>query len=90
MRRLSRRLNDAPFALASDGRVYVNITHFDQVHTIADAVARARRERGTIFIGVDVKQAEGRDALARLAHAYRNAAAYLVGARQRRPRPKGR
>ncbi len=89
MRRLSRRLHDAPFALTSDGRVFVNVTCFCEIRTIVDAVTRARREHGTIFVGVVVQHSERREALERLEHAHRDAAAYLVGARQRRARGRG-
>lgn len=55
-----------------------------------DAVAAAKAADGRIFVGIELTTAELGVVLERLAHSHREAAAYLAGARLRRPRPRGR
>jgi hypothetical protein len=82
------RVHHAPLALASDGTVLVNIAHFDGPHSTAALLALALKQPGPVFIGVVLSQEELEGALLRLSHGHAEAAAYVVGARQRRRRAR--
>lgn len=84
---MSRRLHRAPFALASDGTVLVNVAEFDGVNDLAAALRRAGTEGGAVFVGVPAKPDEMADAVRHLGHGFREAAhVVIVGPRQRRSR----
>ena len=81
---MSARLHSAPLAVASDGSVLVNLAHFDGVTDLDDAVEKAGRERGKVFVGVVVTTEElHRIVLPRVAQAAREAAAYVAGGRNK-------
>lgn len=83
---MSRRIHSAPFALASDGTVLVNIAEFDGSRSLESIVERARAQPGPVFIGTPITARELRELLVRLEHGYREAGACIVGARQSRAR----
>lgn len=76
------RLLLPPLGLLSDGTVIVNVREFFG-DPVPDLLALVPRVRGRIFLGVPASSAEARLALRRLQEGHREAAAYLVGARQR-------
>jgi hypothetical protein len=81
---MSRRLHRAPFALASDGTVLVNMTEFDGPRSLAALLNKATEQKGRVFVGVQLTPAEIRWVLARLDEGCQEAAAYVAGGRQRR------
>jgi len=80
---MSRRLHRAPFALASDGTVLVNLSEFDGPRSPEAFLKRALAEKGAVFVGVQVTPAELGRVLDRVGDSYTEAAAYLAGARQK-------
>lgn len=83
---VSRRLNDAPFAVTSDGNVLLNVTHLRMVKRPEDALALAKHSSGDMFVGVVMTGSEVRAALEQLGHGCREAAAYTAGKRLKRAR----
>jgi hypothetical protein len=69
--------------------VLLNVTAFEGAVAADMLVARALRERGELFIGVRLDDDEIQRAIKMIEHGYREAAAYLAGARMwsRRPTP---
>ena len=84
------KLHEAPFALASDGTVLLNLAEFDDVTDLESVVAVARQQGGTVFVGVVASRTEVQAALGRLRDGFSEAGAYAVGARQRRARERAR
>ena len=77
---MSRRGHQAPFAVASDGTVFVNAVEFDvPPDSLEKAMAWALRQEGRIFIGVALTSTEQTEVLARLRHGFTEAAGHLVG-----------
>jgi hypothetical protein len=74
--------------LAEDGSVLLNVAEFDHAETLDAQLAIARRQRGRVFIGVEVTTAELGHSRELLHDALREGAAYLAGARQRRVSPE--
>lgn len=87
---VSRRMNDDPLAVTSAGSVLVNVTHFDGPRQVEAVLARAARERGRVFAGVELSRAELRRVLEHLGHGQREAVARLVGMRRKRSHPDRR
>ena len=81
---MSRRVHRAPLAVASDGTVLVNVTEFEGVKAPEELLEIAVRERGRVFVGVELEPKEVESILGRLEHCTAEAAAVVVGARQRR------
>lgn len=81
---MSRHAHLAPFALASDGDVLLNVAMFDAPKDFAALLRLAQTQSVRIFIGVALSGAELDFILSELRHAYRDGAAWLVGGRQRR------
>lgn len=77
---------DDPFAVTSSGVVLLNVENFDDVETAEDALRRALREPGSIFIGVAMTPAEVRLALEHTQHVLHEPAGLVIGQRQRRRR----
>jgi hypothetical protein len=86
---MSRRVHRAPLAVASDGTVLVNATEFDGEKT-EELLEIAVRERGRVFIGVELEPEEVKRILARGEDGLAEAAARVVGARQRKLPASGR
>lgn len=82
---MSGRLDQTPFAVTSDGTLFINVSTMTS-ETDFEAVVRAAHEmRGTAFIGVALSATETEFALARLDNAADEAAARIAGQRRRRP-----
>lgn len=87
---VSRRINVDGLAVTSAGTVLVNVAHFDGPRRVDALVARAIREPGRMFVGVELSRAEVRRLLEDLGHGQREAVARLVGRRQKRSHCDGR
>jgi hypothetical protein len=77
---------DDPFAVSSSGVVLLNVENFDDVETAEDALRRALREPGSIFIGVPMTAPEVRLVLDHLRDVVHEPAGLVIGRRQRRRR----
>lgn len=75
---------DDPFAITSSGVVLLNVQNFDDVATAEDALRRALREPGPIFIGVPMTVPEVRLVLEHLRDVVHEPAGFVIGRRQRR------
>jgi hypothetical protein len=80
----------APFAVASDGSVYVNVAHFESDVAVMKIIQRARRLAGMLFIGVAVSRQEKKRLAMALDYAGTDAVAKMVGARLRHARQSRR
>jgi hypothetical protein len=85
---VSPRWHDAPFAMAGDGIVLLNVAEFDDAKTLEAQLAIARRQRSRVFIGVEVTPAELVHSRELLHDALREGAVYLAGMRQARVRQR--
>ncbi len=83
---MSRRAHRAPLAIACDGAILVNLAMFDTRKGLAALLAIAECEPGAVFIGLVVSPQEAAAARETLRHAYREAAAVIVGPREVRHR----
>ncbi len=79
---MSRQIDDVPFALGADGKVYVNAALFDEVETAEEIFERALDERGAVFIGVELDERDWDIVSPRIASACREASAFVIGRRQ--------
>ena len=79
---MSAILNDAPFAVGSDGTVFVNMTHHSGVADAVELLNMALAAKGAVFIGVSLERHEVDEVLERLGHGAREAAAFILGARR--------
>lgn len=86
---MNRKITLAPFAVAADGIVYVNIAHFQGDVAVMKVIQQARRQGGMLFIGVAATRQEKKMLVCAIDHAGTDAVAKMVGARLRRTR-KGR
>jgi len=85
---VSRLIDDVPFALGADGKVYVNVALFDEVETPGEIFERALDEPGAVFIGVELDEQDWDIVSPRIASACREASAFVVGRRQKLARQK--
>ena len=83
---MNKKITLAPFAVASDGTVYVNVAHFQGDIAVMKIIQQARRLDGVLFIGVAVTRQEKKMLALALDHAGTDAVARMVGARLRRAR----
>ena len=81
-----RRLNDCPFALTSGGRVLLNAAHINGVKSLQQALDVAREHGLILFVGIELRPAEFREALGRVQSPFNEAAAYAAGRRLRQRR----
>lgn len=81
---MSGRVHLAPFALASDGDVLLNVAMFDTPKELTNLLRLAQTQSVKVFVGVALSGSELDFILSELRHAYRDGAAWLVGGRQRR------
>ncbi|MBX3230670.1 MAG: hypothetical protein KIT84_00520 [Labilithrix sp.] len=77
---------DDPFAVTTSGVVLLNVQNFDDVETAADALRRALRQPGPIFIGVPMESQEVRQVFEHLRDVVHEPAWFVIGQRQRRRR----
>ncbi len=79
---VSREVNDAPLAVASDGTVFVNVTHVGGMKEPGELLELALEEEGEVFIGVALEPAEVEEVLRRLDDGAADAVANVLGARK--------
>ncbi len=65
---MSRKVCDAPFAVTSEGKVVVNVTHYRGVKEVEELLALTVKEKGDVFIGVTLERHEVEHLLERLSH----------------------
>ena len=87
---MSRRTSTDPLALSSAGTVFVNVAMFDGVETPAEILDRALAEPGDLFVGVALSQEDLENVRPRITSACREAAAFVIGRRQRAARRRSR
>jgi hypothetical protein len=90
---VNKKIALAPFAVASDGTVYVNFAQFWGDIAVSKIIQQARRLDGVLFIGVAATGQEKKMLAAALDDAGTEAVARMAGARLRRahrPRPSSR
>jgi hypothetical protein len=75
--------NLPPFAIGADGAVYVNAALFDGVEAPDEILERAMAEPGQVFIGVKLGEEDMKLVAPRIASACREAAAFVIGRRQK-------
>jgi hypothetical protein len=75
-----------PFAIGVDGTVFVNAAGFDDVSTPQQILDRALAEPGAVFIGVELDELDMNLVTPRIASACREAAAFVIGRRQKNAR----
>lgn len=81
---MSRTIHQAAFAIASDGNLFMNVAHVDRRLSPAQLLQWALRQRGALFVGVQLSPAEATRVLNWCADLHDEAVAYVIGARQRR------
>ncbi len=81
---MSRRADRVPFAITSNGSIFVNVAVFDGKTDLESLLAVARKQAGAVFIGVALTAVEASFVGDELGHACRDAAARLAGRRSRR------
>lgn len=87
---VSRTLELASFAVLSTGNVVVNVAVFDGVASLEEALKLALVQRGPVFIGLHLEDRELAGPLDRVKHMAAEAAAHIIGRRQRRARRRRR
>lgn len=87
---MKRHLNVAPFALASNGRVLLNLAALDGPLHPEALLKRALREPGGIFVGVELSSTEVAAAMHWAKGLWNEPAAHLAGLRQKRQRRRRR
>ena len=83
---MSRLIHVAPFAMATDGTILINVAMFDTPRCIDAVLAVAEREHGAVFVGLALTPTEIAATRETLRHALREAAAVVVGPREARQR----
>jgi hypothetical protein len=78
---LVKPVSDVPFAVDSDGTVYVNVTHLRGMKKPQELVEMAVEQEGCVFIGVGLKPQEVPHLLHRLKEGAAEAVAHVLGAR---------
>ena len=89
---MSRQVTDVPFAIGTDGYIYVNVAHWGLAHPRA-LVDRALRQQGELLVAVRASAPETTRILERLRDGTSEAVAYAIASRERtkrRTRAKGR
>ena len=81
---VSTKLELAPFALTSDGTLFVNVAKLTAATEFESVVRAAQEEERAVFIGVMLSPDEAEFVMARLDNAADETAARLVGQRRRR------
>jgi hypothetical protein len=83
---MSTVIHDGPLAVTFDGTILVNAAQFTRKKDPKKLLRLALEEEGDVFIGVALNEVEQGLALMRLDNAAAEAAAKVVGERQRRRR----
>jgi hypothetical protein len=88
VRRVSSKIHKDPVALTSSGDILVNAACFDDLATLEEVVERARKERSAIFVGFVASEEDVPLIADRVHDACTEAAAFVVGKRQRKRRAR--
>lgn len=83
---MSKQLELAPFAVTSDGTLFVNVAKLTPATDFGSVAQAAQEEKRAVFIGVMLSPDEAEFVMARLDNAADETAARLVGQRRRRKR----
>jgi hypothetical protein len=81
-----KKVTLAPFAVGSDGAVYMNVAHFQGDVAVMKIIQQARRLDGALFIGVAITRHEKKMLVRAMDDAGTDAVAKMIGGRQRRAR----
>ena len=87
---MSKTIHEAGLAITLDGTVLVSVAEFTREKNPQELLRMALEEEGDLFIGVAMNEHETKGTLMRLDNAGVEAAAYVIGARQRRRRATAR
>jgi adenosine/AMP kinase len=85
---VSGRVHEAALAVTMDGTLLVGVAHFEGERGPEEIFRQALEQRGDIFIGIAMNEAEASRTLMRLDNASRELAAFVIGERQRRRQPR--
>ena len=77
-------MHRAPLAVASDGRVLLNVAVFDVAKDVDHLFELAGRERGAVFVGLVLHPSEVEQLRLQVDDAVLQAAFFAAGSRQRR------
>jgi hypothetical protein len=81
-----KRAHADAVAVTASGDLLVNAIWFNGVATLEQALLRAKREKGAVFVGFVVEDDEVHLVTERVSTACREGAAFVVGSRQRQAR----
>ena len=87
---MSRAIQQAAFAIASDGTLLMNVAHVDRRFTPGQLLQWALGQRGKVFLGVQMSPAEAKRVIVWCNDIHTESIAYVVGARERRSRRRKR
>ncbi|MGK4008404.1 hypothetical protein WMF31_37680 [Sorangium sp. So ce1036] len=87
---MNRKIATAPFAVGSDGTVFVNLAHVRGYVTVVKLIREARRMDGVLFLGISVTGAEKDLLVQAIDNAGAEAVAKMVGLRLREQKRRGR
>jgi hypothetical protein len=87
---MNRKISMAPFAVGSEGTVFVNVAHLQGDVTVAKLVREARRMDGELFIGIAITRPEKDVLFQALDNAGAEAVAKMVGLRLHKQKRQGR
>lgn len=79
---VSRRINVDALAVTDRGKVVVNVALFDVARLPERLLQLGTRQRGRLFIGLELSAGEGNRVRQHVGHGYAEAAAFVVGRRQ--------
>jgi hypothetical protein len=80
---MTRKVTLAPFAVGSDGIVYVNVAHVVGDVAVTKLIQQAQRMDGGLFIGIAVTREQKKSLLLALDNAGAETITKMVGRRQR-------
>jgi len=81
---MSRRIHQAPFAVASNGTLLLNVAHFARRVKPEELLKLALAQPGELFIGVRMSSREATYIIGWCKDIHEEAIAHVVGKRQRR------
>ncbi|XXT18789.1 hypothetical protein WME94_52040 [Sorangium sp. So ce429] len=87
---MNRKMAPAPFAVGSDGMVFVNLAHVRGYVSVVKLIRAARRMDGVLFLGVSVSRPEKDVLFQAIDNAGAEAVAKMVGRRLREQKQSGR
>jgi hypothetical protein len=87
---MNRKISLAPFAVGSDGTVFVNMAHVRGDVTVAKLVREAQRMDGLLFVGIAITRPEMDVLLQAIDNAGAEAVAKMVGRRLSEQKRRGR